>query len=156
MIGSAQRELLKDFFKSGKLPEGLYQRTLQLYKELAQRAIAPLVPPAKLAGAAVTPLTKVRLIAPFCDVPVAIVTTCTDAELIVPPETTVAATGEPLTFSAEARASATPIAVATGVANDFVYPSIVMVLLATYSGLTSELPEEALSTMVALAVVAAD
>jgi RHS repeat-associated protein len=40
MIGSAQRELLKDFFKSGKLPEGLSQRTLQLYKEVAQRAIA--------------------------------------------------------------------------------------------------------------------
>jgi hypothetical protein len=40
MIGAAQRELLKDFFKSGKLPEGLSQRTLQLYKTVAQRAIA--------------------------------------------------------------------------------------------------------------------
>jgi RHS repeat-associated protein len=40
MIGATQRELLKDFFKSGKLPEGLSQRTLQLYKEVAQRAIA--------------------------------------------------------------------------------------------------------------------
>jgi RHS repeat-associated protein len=40
MIGGAQRELLKEFFKSGKLPEGLSQRTLQIYKAIAQRAIA--------------------------------------------------------------------------------------------------------------------
>ncbi len=40
MIGASQRELLKDFFMSGKLPEGLSKRTLQLYKEVAQRAIA--------------------------------------------------------------------------------------------------------------------
>src|SRR5262249_52858880 len=39
-IGDTQRELLKEFFKTGKAPEGLTQRSLQLYKELAQRAIA--------------------------------------------------------------------------------------------------------------------
>ena len=40
MIGASQRELLKDFFKSGQLPKGLSQQTLRLYKEVAQRAIA--------------------------------------------------------------------------------------------------------------------
>jgi hypothetical protein len=40
MIGTVQRELLKDFFKTGRIPEGLSQRTLQLYKEIAERAIA--------------------------------------------------------------------------------------------------------------------
>jgi hypothetical protein len=39
-MGASQRELLKDFFKTGKLPPGLSQRTLQLYKTIAQRAIA--------------------------------------------------------------------------------------------------------------------
>lgn len=40
MIGNSQRQLLRDFFKTGKFPEGLSQRTLQLYKGVAQRAIA--------------------------------------------------------------------------------------------------------------------
>jgi hypothetical protein len=40
IIGAGQRELLKDFFRTGKLPEGLTRRTLQLYKEVAKRAIA--------------------------------------------------------------------------------------------------------------------
>ena len=40
MIGDSQRALLREFFKTGKLPEGLSQRSLQLAKTLAQRAIA--------------------------------------------------------------------------------------------------------------------
>jgi hypothetical protein len=39
-IGDTQRELLQEFFKTGEAPEGLTQRSLQLYKEVAQRAIA--------------------------------------------------------------------------------------------------------------------
>jgi hypothetical protein len=39
IIGGPQRELLKEFFKTGKVPEGLSQRTLQIYKQVAQRAI---------------------------------------------------------------------------------------------------------------------
>jgi hypothetical protein len=40
MIGDSQRELIRQFFKSGELPEGLSQRSLKLYAELAKRAIA--------------------------------------------------------------------------------------------------------------------
>jgi RHS repeat-associated protein len=40
MIGAAQRDLLRDFFRTGKLPEGLSQQTLRLYKTAAERAIA--------------------------------------------------------------------------------------------------------------------
>jgi RHS repeat-associated protein len=40
MIGRSQRELLREFFKTGKFPEGLSQRTLNLYRTVAQRAIA--------------------------------------------------------------------------------------------------------------------
>ncbi len=40
MIGNSQRELIREFFKSGKLPEGLSQQSLKLYAELANRAIA--------------------------------------------------------------------------------------------------------------------
>jgi RHS repeat-associated protein len=40
MIGDGQRELLKEFFETGKAPEGLTDKSLQLYKEVAQRAIA--------------------------------------------------------------------------------------------------------------------
>jgi hypothetical protein len=40
MLGDSQRQLIRDFFKSGKLPEGLSQRSLKLYAELAKRAIA--------------------------------------------------------------------------------------------------------------------
>ena len=40
MISSGQRQLLRQYFKSGKLPNGLTQRTLQVYKQVAQRAIA--------------------------------------------------------------------------------------------------------------------
>jgi RHS repeat-associated protein len=40
MIGDGQRELLKEFFETGKAPEGLTEKSLQLYKEVAQRAIA--------------------------------------------------------------------------------------------------------------------
>src|SRR3989449_7847803 len=40
IIGGSQRELLKQLFKTGDIPEGLSQRTLQIYKEVAQRAIA--------------------------------------------------------------------------------------------------------------------
>ena len=40
IIGGPQRELLKEFFQSGKVPEGLSQRTLRIYKQIAQRAIS--------------------------------------------------------------------------------------------------------------------
>ena len=40
IIGGPQRELLKEFFETGKAPEGLSQRTLQIYKDIAQRAVA--------------------------------------------------------------------------------------------------------------------
>jgi RHS repeat-associated protein len=40
IIGGPQRELLKEFFETGKAPEGLSQRTLQIYKQIAQRAIS--------------------------------------------------------------------------------------------------------------------
>ena len=40
MIGSGQRELLKEFFETGKVPDGLTEKSPQLYKEVAQRAIA--------------------------------------------------------------------------------------------------------------------
>jgi hypothetical protein len=42
IIGGPQRELLKEFFESkGKqLPEGLSNRSLKIYKTIAQRAIA--------------------------------------------------------------------------------------------------------------------
>jgi hypothetical protein len=36
MIGDGQRELLKEFFETGKAPEGLTDKSLQLYKEVAQ------------------------------------------------------------------------------------------------------------------------
>jgi hypothetical protein len=39
MMNATQRELLRDFFKSGRLPQGLSPRTLELYKTLAERAI---------------------------------------------------------------------------------------------------------------------
>jgi hypothetical protein len=39
MIGDSQRELLGELFKTGEAPQGLTQRTLQIYKEIAQRAI---------------------------------------------------------------------------------------------------------------------
>jgi hypothetical protein len=40
MIGDGQRELLKEFFETGKAPEGLTEKSLQLYKDqlgVAQR-----------------------------------------------------------------------------------------------------------------------
>ncbi len=40
IIGNRQRELLGELFKTGKPPEGLSRRSLQLYKTIAQRAIA--------------------------------------------------------------------------------------------------------------------
>ncbi len=42
IIGGPQRELLKEFFKSEgrQVPEGLSNRSLQIYKTIAQRAIA--------------------------------------------------------------------------------------------------------------------
>jgi hypothetical protein len=40
MIGDSQRKLLGELFRTGRAPEGLSQRTLQLYKTLAERAIA--------------------------------------------------------------------------------------------------------------------
>jgi hypothetical protein len=39
IIGNEQRELLKDFFKTGERPNGLSDRTLKIYKDVAQRAI---------------------------------------------------------------------------------------------------------------------
>ena len=39
MIGATQRDLLKQFFKTGKLPEGLTQGTLRIYRAVAERAI---------------------------------------------------------------------------------------------------------------------
>jgi RHS repeat-associated protein len=39
IIGAEQRELLSDFFKTGERPEGLSDRTLKIYKDIAQRAI---------------------------------------------------------------------------------------------------------------------
>jgi hypothetical protein len=39
IIGGEQRELLKDFFKTGERPNGLSDRTLKIYKDIAQRAI---------------------------------------------------------------------------------------------------------------------
>jgi RHS repeat-associated protein len=39
VIGGEQRELLKDFFKTGERPNGLSDRTLKIYKDVAQRAI---------------------------------------------------------------------------------------------------------------------
>ncbi|MGC4082263.1 MAG: hypothetical protein QM736_09195 [Vicinamibacterales bacterium] len=40
MIGAAQRGLLREMFKTGRIPNGISERTLRLYKELAERAIA--------------------------------------------------------------------------------------------------------------------
>jgi len=40
IIGDSQRELLKEFFKTGRRPGGLSDRSLQIYKTIAQRAIA--------------------------------------------------------------------------------------------------------------------
>lgn len=39
-IGASQRKLLTQIFETGDSPEGLSQRTLQIYKDIAQRAIA--------------------------------------------------------------------------------------------------------------------
>jgi hypothetical protein len=39
MIGATQRDLLKQFFKTGKLPEGLTQGTLRIYRAVAERTI---------------------------------------------------------------------------------------------------------------------
>lgn len=39
MIGEGQRQLIRQFFKTGEFPEGLSQRTLKLYAEVAKRAI---------------------------------------------------------------------------------------------------------------------
>jgi hypothetical protein len=39
IIGGEQRELLKDFFKTGERHNGLSDRPLKIYKDVAQRAI---------------------------------------------------------------------------------------------------------------------
>jgi hypothetical protein len=40
MISAGQRELLRDMFKTGRIPKDISAQTLKLYKELAERAIA--------------------------------------------------------------------------------------------------------------------
>jgi len=40
MISAAQRELLRDMFKTGEIPKDISPQTLRLYKEVAERAIA--------------------------------------------------------------------------------------------------------------------